>query len=92
VREVLEETGVRCEVEDLVWVNVTEPTVHVNGDHAQYLDHTFRCRYVGGIPYAADDESLAVRWFPTHGLPPMTASLHDRIVTATQHDGRVRLL
>lgn len=92
VREVLEETGVDCVVEELVWVNVTDPTVHVNGDHAQYLDHTFRCRYVGGTPYAADDESLDVRWFSLTDLPPMKASLHDRIVTAVEHAGPVRLI
>ena len=92
VREVLEETGVRCVVEQLVWVNVSEPTVHVNGDHAQYLDHTFRCRYVAGTPYAADDESLEVRWFPIDDLPTMAPILRDRIATAVKHEGPVSLL
>lgn len=92
VREVLEETGILCLVEELVWVNVTDPTVHVNGDHAQYLDHTFRCRYLGGTPYAADDESLEVRWFPLSDLPAMKAVLHDRILTAVEHVGPVRLI
>lgn len=91
VREVLEETGVRCVVEQLVSVNVTEVIVHVNGDHAQYLDHTFRCRFLGGEPYAADDESLEARWFPVAELPPMEPSLRDRIVTAVGHQGPVRL-
>lgn len=90
VREV-EETGIHCVVDDLVWVNVTDPTVHVNGDHAQYLDHTFRCQYVGGTPYAADDESLEVRWFALADLPAMKASLRARIVTAVDHTGPVRL-
>jgi ADP-ribose pyrophosphatase YjhB (NUDIX family) len=90
-REVLEETGVRCTVEELVWVNVTEPVVHVNGDHAQYLDHTFRCRYVDGAARAADDESLEARWFPLAGLPPMKASLEERVVAAVTHTGPVRL-
>lgn len=92
VREVLEETGIRCVVEELVWVNVTDPIVHVNGDRAQYLDHTFRCRYVGGTAYVADDESLEVRWFPLTDLPAMKASLHDRIVTAVEHAGPARLI
>jgi 8-oxo-dGTP pyrophosphatase MutT (NUDIX family) len=91
-REVLEETGVRCDVEELVWVNVTEPRVHVNGDHAQYLDHTFRCRYLEGTPYPADDESVEVRWFRADDLPPMKSSLRERIVTAIEHDGPVRLI
>jgi ADP-ribose pyrophosphatase YjhB (NUDIX family) len=91
VREVLEETGVRCDVEELVWVNVTEPILHVNGDLAQYLDHTFRCRYLGGTPRVADDESVDVRWFPLAALPEMSASLLDRITTALSHDGAARL-
>lgn len=41
-REVLEETGVRATPRRLVWVHVSRPIVHVNGDHAQYLDHVFR--------------------------------------------------
>ncbi|HET6562897.1 MAG TPA: NUDIX domain-containing protein [Marmoricola sp.] len=91
VREVREETGIHCVVEELVWVNVTEPVVHVNGDHAQYLDHTFRCRYVEGTPHVADDESLEVRWCPLGDLPPMKPSLVDRIFTAVEHAGAVRL-
>lgn len=39
VREVLEEAGIRAIPRRLVWVHVTRPMVHVNGDHAQYLDH-----------------------------------------------------
>jgi ADP-ribose pyrophosphatase YjhB (NUDIX family) len=91
VRETLEETGVECVVDELVWVNVTEPTVHVNGDHAQYLDHTFRCSYVGGEPHAADDESWEVRWFPVDGLPPMKPELRERILTAVGHAGAARI-
>lgn len=91
VREVEEETGVRCEVEGLVWVNVTEPTIHVNGDHAQYLDHTFRCRYLEGSPHAADDESLAASWFPIDAMPPMKPTLRDRVITAASHTGPTRL-
>jgi 8-oxo-dGTP pyrophosphatase MutT (NUDIX family) len=91
VREVLEETGVECVVEELVWVNVTEPVVHVNGDRAQYLDHTFRCRYVGGTPRVADDESLEVRWCHLDELPAMSPILVERIATAVGHDGPVRL-
>lgn len=79
VREVFEETGVRCVVEALASVNVTEPMTHVNGDRAQYLDHTFRCRFVAGDPYPADDESVEAGWFTLSGLPPMKAELLARI-------------
>ena len=90
-REVLEETGVLATVEALVWVNVSNPVVHVNGDHAQYLDHTFRCRYLSGAAHVADDESEAVGWFPVDDLPDMAPALRERITTALHHDGPVRL-
>jgi ADP-ribose pyrophosphatase YjhB (NUDIX family) len=91
VREVTEETGVSCRVEALVWVNVTDPTVHAKSDHAQYLDHTFRCRYVDGAAHVADDESVEVGWFPVTDLPPMDPALVERIRAAVEHSGPVRL-
>lgn len=91
VREVLEETGVRARVEGLAWIDVTEPMVHANGDHAQYLDHTFRCRYVGGEARVGDDESLEVGWFALDDLPPMRDQLVERIRTAVDHRGPTRL-
>ncbi|QIK66462.1 NUDIX domain-containing protein [Nocardioides sp. HDW12B] len=91
VREVAEETGVVCTLEELVWVNVGEPVVHVNGDRAQYLDHTFRCSYVEGDAHPADDESSEVAWFPLTDLPPMKPLLVERIATAVHHTGPVRL-
>lgn len=90
-REVLEETGVRCEVDDLVWVSVGEPVMHANGDRAQYLDHTFRCRYLDGTPHAADDESLDARWFPLDAMPTMSAHVSERIETAIHPGSRTRL-
>ncbi len=89
-REVLEETGVSCTVEGLVWVNVTRPVVYDNGDRAQYLDHTFRCRYVDGDAHAADDESSEVGWFHLERLPVMEAEFEERIRAAVRHDGQVR--
>lgn len=84
-REVMEETGVSCAVEALVWVNVSEPIVHVNGDHAQYLDHTFRCRYLAETARVADDESSEVGWFPVDDLPAMASVFVERIRRAVQH-------
>lgn len=87
VREVLEETGVSCAVETLVWVNVSDPVVHVNGDHAQYLDHTFRCRYLGGRAHVADDESSDVGWFALDDLPPMAPVFTERLRRAIRRPG-----
>ncbi|CAA9367452.1 MAG: hypothetical protein AVDCRST_MAG34-3119 [uncultured Nocardioidaceae bacterium] len=91
VREVLEETGVSCAVESLAWVNVTGLRVYTNGDHARYLDHTFRCRYLGGQARVADDESSEVGWFPIDALPLMDAVHLERIMTARDHRGPTRL-
>lgn len=91
VREVLEETGVDCAVDALVWVNVTGRRVYANGDQAQYLDHTFRCRYVAGFAHVADDESSDVGWFKVDELPPMNEVHQERILTARDHTGPARL-
>jgi 8-oxo-dGTP pyrophosphatase MutT (NUDIX family) len=90
-REVMEETGVRCLVDELVWVHVGTPTVHANGDRAQYLDHTFRCLFVSGDPYPADDESVEARWFALDDLPELTPNHRERIMTALHHRGPTRL-
>ena len=79
VREVLEEAGVSCEVERLAWVNVTELVHYPNGDVSQYLDLTYRCRWLGGDPHAADDESLDAGWFPLDELPAMDDQNLERI-------------
>ena len=79
VREVLEEAGVSCEVEALAWVSVTEPVHYPNGDVSQYLDLTYRCRWVSGEPHAADDESLDARWFPLDGLPALDHQNLERV-------------
>jgi len=91
VREVAEETAVTCVVEALVSVSVSEPITHVNGDRAQYLDHTFRCTYVAGEARVADDESSEVRWVALDALPEMAPALRDRIRAAVDNTGTVRL-
>ena len=88
VREALEEAGVTCEVVSLVWVNVTEPIHYPNGDVSQYLDLTYLCRWSGGEPYAADDESLDARWFPVEALPPMDERNLERVRRAVAVSGR----
>lgn len=71
VREVREETGADVEVELLVDVVAQQPIAYDNGDRAQYLDLTFRCRYLGGRAHVADDENLDVRWFMLDDLPDL---------------------
>ena len=85
VREVEEEAGVVAAVRRLAAVNVGRPIVHPNGDQAQYLDHTFLCRYDDGEPFPADDESVEARWCRLDDLPPMEEHLRRRIGEAADH-------
>lgn len=71
VREVFEETGVVVEPEALTSVTVSPMTDYPNGDRAQYLDLTFRCRPVSGEARVNDDESLEVAWFAPDALPEL---------------------
>lgn len=91
VREVEEEACVVAEVERLVWVAASGVVTHVNGDLGQYLDHTFRCRWVAGDPRPGDDESTDARWFPLDGLPSMSDLHRERIAVAAENPADVRL-
>ncbi|MFD3838153.1 NUDIX domain-containing protein [Streptomyces sp. NPDC058642] len=71
VREVYEETAVRCVAERVVLVQALEPITYPNGDICQYMDITVRCRAVGGEAEVNDDESLEVAWFAVDSLPEL---------------------
>lgn len=90
VREVAEETGVSAVPLRLAWVHTTTPVVHVNGDHAQYLDHVFVMRWVAGEPHPADDESTDARWCALNALPDMPEHLRIRIAAAQGEVGGTR--
>ncbi|MBE4741062.1 MULTISPECIES: NUDIX hydrolase [Streptomyces] len=72
VREVEEETAVRCVAERVVLVQALEPVRYDNGDVCQYMDITFYCRAVGGEARVNDDESLDVGWFSLDALPDLS--------------------
>ena len=86
VREVFEESGIHTVARRLAWVHVTRPIVHVNGDHARYLDHVFRMDWVGGEPFPADEESLLARWFDLADTPDMSDDMHRRIELASDEN------
>lgn len=69
VREVYEETAVRCVPERVILVQGLEPVRYPNGDRCQFMDVCFRCRAVGGEARVNDDESLEVGWFRQDELP-----------------------
>ncbi|MFD4407982.1 NUDIX domain-containing protein [Streptomyces sp. NPDC058466] len=82
VREVYEETAVRCEVERVVLVRAGEQVTFHNGDICQFMDTTFRCRAVGGEARVNDDESLEVGWFDVDALPELSEHALFRIKQA----------
>lgn len=84
IRESAEEASVMVEVERLAWLHVLEPVRYANGDVTQYLDHTFRCRWVSGEPRPGDEEATEARFFPVRALPPMPPDCAERIAIALQ--------
>jgi 8-oxo-dGTP pyrophosphatase MutT (NUDIX family) len=83
VREVREETAVRCVPDRVLLVQTLDPVRYPNGDRCQYMDISLRCRAVGGEARVNDDESLEVGWFALDGLPPLDEYALTRIKLAT---------
>jgi 8-oxo-dGTP pyrophosphatase MutT (NUDIX family) len=86
VREVQEETAVRCAAERVVLVQALAPVTYANGDVCQYMDITFRCRAVGGEARVNDDESVEVGWFAVDALPELDEGCLMRIKRAQSDD------
>ncbi len=86
VREVEEETAVRCVVERVVSVEALKPVTYDNGDVCQFMDITFRCRAVGGEARVNDDESLEVGWFTVDALPDLRDFGQSRVKQALSDD------
>ena len=89
VREVREETGVDVIPTDLVSVTSSQKVLtYPNGDHAQFMDHTFACvpdPNGNADPFVGDEESLSVGWFAPDNLPqPLTASTVERLARVRQ--------
>ncbi|MGW1162429.1 NUDIX hydrolase [Streptomyces sp. NPDC002513] len=71
VREVYEETAVRCVAEQVVLVQALAPVTYANGDRCQYMDITFRCRAIGGEARVHDGELREVGWYAMDALPEL---------------------
>lgn len=91
VREVFEEAGLVVEIERLVWVSVTGVVTYANGDRTQYLDHTFRCRWVEGDPVHDGDEVLSARWCRVDDLPELDTGNAERLAVALANLPECRL-
>lgn len=81
-REVLEEAEVVAVAEQLAWVHSLPPMTYANGDRSQYLDLTFRFRWVSGEPGPGDGENTDARWFPVDAMPEMSAEMRARVAHA----------
>lgn len=88
IREAEEEAGVVIEVEGLASVKANPPQTFTNGDRAQFLDLTFRCRYVFGTARVNDEESTEVAWADLDDLPEMSERMRYRIRSASEFTGR----
>ncbi|MGW1885998.1 NUDIX hydrolase [Streptomyces sp. NPDC002133] len=87
VREVYEETAVRCVVERVVLVQaLSKPVTYPNGDQCQFMDVSLRCRAVGGEARVNDEESLEVGWFSVDALPELQEFALFRIKQAMSDD------
>ncbi|XAS73537.1 NUDIX domain-containing protein [Micrococcaceae bacterium Sec5.1] len=89
VREIFEETAVVAETERIIAVGVVGPVTFPNGDICDFLDITFRCRYVSGDAQVNDDESIDVGWFGLDELPDMSEGNLQAIRLATEPEGPV---
>lgn len=72
VREVREETAVRCVVQRVLAVGAQPPIRYPNGDVCQFLDIAVACRAVGGEARVNDEESVEVGWFARDALPALS--------------------
>ena len=90
-RETLEEAGVRCRVERLAWVHQIPRITYSNGDQSDYLDLTFRCRWVSGDPFPVDGEMTEVGWYDLGALPAFEQDdMRRRIESALTDDDVAR--
>lgn len=89
-REAREEAGVVIRVDRLAWVHQIPRITYGNGDQADYLDLTFRCTWVSGVPEPVDGEMTDVGWFDLHDLDAVSAEMRRRIAHAMAEDDPAR--
>jgi ADP-ribose pyrophosphatase YjhB (NUDIX family) len=82
VREAAEEAGVVIVAERLASVHQIPRVTYENGDQSDYLDLTFRCRWISGDPFPADGEMTDVAWYPADPLPAEIGPEMRRRITA----------
>jgi 8-oxo-dGTP diphosphatase len=90
VREIWEETGIKVRPERVLSVQSGPDhfVTYTNGDQGVFVMIIFLCTPIGGDLQPQDDESLEVRYFPTHALPPLHERHSARIALALQNRPR----
>ncbi len=83
-REVLEEADIVAVPEALKSVRSLPPMQYANGDRSQYLDLSFRFRFVSGHPHPADGENTEAAWFSLDAMPPMSPDMTARVAMALE--------
>ena len=86
-REALEEAGVHIRAERLASVHQVPRITYANGDEVDYLDLTFRCRWLDGVPHPADGEMTEVGWHRLDDLHGVSAEHRRRILNAAEPTG-----
>lgn len=87
VREAAEEAGVVIRADRLASVRQIPRITYANGDRADYLDLTFRCRWISGDPFPVDAEMSEVGWHRLDALGDVDADMRERIAAALPDHG-----
>jgi len=80
MRELLEETGVEAQAQDIITtldVLVQDPS---GAMRQHYILIAVQCRWISGMPVAADD-ALEARWFPIADLDPGKIAMSADVTT-----------
>jgi 8-oxo-dGTP pyrophosphatase MutT (NUDIX family) len=91
IREAKEETGLDVIPARVVSVYTGPNVTYPNGDVVWYVTIAFACTLSGNQqPHIADDESLALKFFPPNQLPPLSAQDRRAIEEALKNDPTAR--
>ena len=86
VREIREETGLDVKVSKLIGVYSDYRDVYPNGDRAQTITTFFACDIIGGTLSADDAETLELRYFERHSVPPLVNKQHEDMMQDALHE------
>lgn len=91
-REALEEAGVIIGVDRLAGVAQVPRVTYANGDQSDYLDLTFRCSWLSGVPQPVDGEMTDVGWYALEVASTLDDEMRRRIAAALPERGEALFL